>query len=159
MLATRMRNTAFERVLKTLSLGAALTIRGPNGEMALKDSLPASVVFLADGIGVTPFCSTALHAAHARPPHCIVLICGNRTREDTAFLDEFEEIGQRNSKFRLVALLSEPGKSARTWNGDTGFIQHELSKREAPNPKAALYCFAGPTAMTEEMRYVGCYRY
>ncbi|MDA8109902.1 MAG: FAD-dependent oxidoreductase [Betaproteobacteria bacterium] len=93
-----------------------------------------------------------LHAAHARLAHRIFLFYGNRRREDAAFLDELEEVEKRNPKFRLVALMSEPEKSARTWSGETGFIRRQLIERHVAEPKAALYYFAGPPAMSAAMR-------
>jgi len=151
MVATRMRDTAFKRVLKSLPLGAALTIDGPNGEMALEESPTRPAVFLAGGIGITPFRSMALHAAQARLPHRILLFYGNRRREDAAFLGELQDIERRNANFRLVALMSEPQKSAQPWSGETGFIRRELIERHVSEPKAALYYFAGPPAMTGAM--------
>lgn len=151
MIATRMRDTAFKRVLKTMATGGTLSIDGPSGEMTLEDSPTRPAVFLAGGIGITPFRSMALHAAHARLPHRIVLFYGNRRREDAAFLDELEALGRRNPNFRLVALMSEPAKSARPWSGETGFIRRELIERHLPEPRSALYYFAGPPAMTGAM--------
>lgn len=151
MIATRMRDTAFKRVLKTLPQGTALTIDGPDGFMVLDDDASRPVVFLAGGIGITPFRSMALHAAHARLPHRILLIYGNRRPEDAAFLDELQDAERRNPNFRLVALMSEPEKSARPWSGETGFIRRELLERHVADPKAALYYFAGPPAMTAAM--------
>ncbi|MDA8110408.1 MAG: FAD-dependent oxidoreductase [Betaproteobacteria bacterium] len=151
MVATRMRDTAFKRVLKSLPLGTALTIDGPNGEMVLEESPTRPVVFLAGGIGITPFRSMALHAAHARLAHRILLFYGNRRHEDAAFLDELQETAKRNPSFRLIALMSEPQKSAHPWSGETGFIRRELIERHVAEPKAALYYFAGPPAMTAAM--------
>ena len=151
MVATRMRDTAFKRVLKSLPLGTALTIDGPNGEMVLEESPTRPVVFLAGGIGITPFRSLALHAAHARLAHRILLFYGNRRHEDAAFLDELQETAKRNPSFRLIALMSEPQKSAHPWSGETGFIRRELIERHVAEPKAALYYFAGPPAMTAAM--------
>ena len=37
MIATRMRDTAFKRVLKAAPIGLAVKIDGPNGEMVLHD--------------------------------------------------------------------------------------------------------------------------
>ncbi|MCC7487082.1 MAG: FAD-dependent oxidoreductase [Burkholderiales bacterium] len=152
MIATRMRDTAFKRVLQSLPPGTGLDIDGPNGEMILEDDASRPVVFLAGGIGITPFRSMALCAAHARLPHRIVLIYGNRRSEDAAFLDELEETGRRNPNFRLVAVMSEAGKSAHPWSGETGFIRRALIERHVAEPKTALYYFAGPPAMTAAMR-------
>jgi len=151
MVATRVRDTAFKRVLKSLAPGSALTIDGPSGEMALEPEASRPVVFLAGGIGITPFRAMALHAAHARLPHRIVLFYGNRRHEDTAFLGELQDTERRNPDFRVIAIMSEPQKSARPWSGETGFIRRELLERRVAQPKFALYYFAGPPAMTAAM--------
>src|SRR5712691_7643100 len=54
VIATRMRDTAYKRVLKTMPIGTRVHLRGPGGKFALEnDQRPA--VFLAGGIGITPF--------------------------------------------------------------------------------------------------------
>ncbi len=151
MVATRMRDTAFKRVLKSLPPGSALTIDGPDGQMVLESDTSRTIVFLAGGIGITPFRSMAMHAAHAKLAHRIVLFYGNRRREDAAFFDELQDAERRNPNFRLVPIMSEPQKSAQPWSGETGFIRPELIERYVPEPKSALYYFAGPPAMTEAM--------
>ena len=151
MIATRVRDTAFKRVLKSLPPGAALGIDSPNGDMVLEESVSRPLVVLAGGIGITPFRSMALHAAHARLAHRMLLLYGNRRREDAAFLDELQELERRNPNFRLVAVISEPQKSARPWSGETGLIRRELIEQYVPEPKAALFYFAGPPAMIAAM--------
>src|ERR1700674_381495 len=37
MIATRMRDTAFKRVLKTMPIGTAVKIEGPSGNLTLED--------------------------------------------------------------------------------------------------------------------------
>src|SRR5690349_15824858 len=56
-IATRMRDTAFKRVLGSLAPGAALKIRGPMGKFILPEDPSRPVVLLAGGIGITPFMS------------------------------------------------------------------------------------------------------
>ena len=73
MIATRMRDTAFKRVLRAAPAGTPVTIDGPSGEMVLHDDAARPAVFLAGGIGITPFLAMARHAAHARLPHRIHL--------------------------------------------------------------------------------------
>src|SRR5450755_4990917 len=55
MVATRMRDTAFKRVLKTMPLGTAVKIDGPSGNLTLHNNVKKAAVFLAGGIGITPF--------------------------------------------------------------------------------------------------------
>src|SRR5579864_4164528 len=51
MVATRMRNTAFQRVLSTMPLGSLVKIEGPSGDLTLHHNVKRTVVFLAGGIG------------------------------------------------------------------------------------------------------------
>src|SRR6202035_6017558 len=55
MVATRMRDTAFKRVLRTMPLGTAVKIEGPCGDLILQNDGARTVVLLAGGIGITPF--------------------------------------------------------------------------------------------------------
>lgn len=151
MIATRMRDTAFKRVLKAAPPGTTVRIDGPNGEMVLHEDPARPAVFLAGGIGITPFLSMARHAAHERLPHRLYLFYSNRRPEDAAFLAELQEMEQLNPNYRLIATMTEPEKSAQPWSGETGFIRREMLERHLPDLGSPLYYFAGPPAMTMAM--------
>src|ERR1043165_9329663 len=54
MFATRMRDTAFKRVLKRIKPGAEIMLDGPYGSFTLHNNASIPAVFLTGGIGVTP---------------------------------------------------------------------------------------------------------
>ena len=152
MIATRMRDTAFKRVLKSAPAGTAVRIDGPNGEMVLHDDASRPAVFLAGGIGITPFLSMARHAARERLPHHVHLFYSNRRPEDAAFLAELQNLERLNPNYHLIATMVEAEKSERPWPGETGFIRHEMLERHLPNTASPVYYFAGPPAMTMAMQ-------
>lgn len=152
MIATRMRDTAFKRVLKAAPVGTALRIDGPNGEMVLHEDATRPAVFLAGGIGITPFLSIARDAAERSLPHRIYLFYSNRRPEDAAFLGELQEMMRLNGNYRLIATMTEAEKSAQPWAGERGFIRRELLERHLPDLVGPLYYFAGPPAMTMAMQ-------
>lgn len=152
MIATRMRDTAFKRVLKSAPLGMIVRIDGPDGVMVLHTDPQRPAVCLAGGIGITPFLSMARHAAKQRLPHRLYLFYSNRRPEDAAFLDELRELEQANSNYRLIATMTEPDKSSRPWSGETGFIRRDLLERHLSELTSPIYYFAGPPAMTMAMR-------
>lgn len=151
MIATRMRDTAFKRVLKTMPIGTALKIDGPNGDMVLHTDAARPAVFLAGGIGITPFLAMARDAAHKRLPQPLFLFYANRRPRDAAFLDELQQLQQRHERFRLIATMAEASKAAPPWTGESGFIRRDMLERHLPDLKAAVYYFAGPPAMTQAM--------
>lgn len=150
LIATRMRDTAFKRVLKNGAPGTPVEIDGPSGVMVLHGDAARPAVLLAGGIGITPFLSMARDAAHRRLAHRILLFYGNRRPEDAAFLDELAAL--TNPNFRLVAVMSEAGKSARSWSGERGFIDRALLERHVADLSAPVYYFAGPPAMAMAMQ-------
>jgi ferredoxin-NADP reductase len=145
--ATRMRESAFKRTLKTAQPGLKIEIDGPAGLMTLHEDAARPAVFLAGGIGITPFLSMARDAAYRKLPHRIVLFYANRRPADAAYLDELRSL--ENPNYRLVELFSEPPAG---WKGETGFIRRDLLERNLPDMRAPIYYFAGPPAMAMAMQ-------
>ena len=150
IVATRMRDTAFKRALKALPEGARVKLMGPLGQFTLDAGRPA--VFIAGGIGITPFMSMLRQAASERSPQPLRLLYSNRRPEDAAFLAELQELERRNANFRLAATMTDMGKSSRQWSGHTGFVDAELVKSCAGELHAPLYYVVGPPAMVLAMQ-------
>ncbi len=145
--ATRLRDTAFKRVLGAMAPGTRVRIRGPVGVFILDDDA-RPVVFLAAGIGITPFVSMLRQAARDESTRRIVLVYSNRRPEDAAYLDELERAPSRLPGFRLVATMTGLEKSARPWHGERGRIDREMLARATGDVIAPTYYIAGPPAMT-----------
>jgi ferredoxin-NADP reductase len=152
MIATRMRDTAFKRTLKAAQPGLRVEIDGPAGLMVLHEQTERPAVFLAGGIGITPFLSMARHAAKNALPHRIFLFYSNRRPEDAAFLDELRSLEARNPNYRLIATMAEADKSAHPWKGETGFIRRDMLERYLPDLRGPVYYFAGPPGMAMAMQ-------
>jgi ferredoxin-NADP reductase len=154
MVATRMRDTAFKRVLKTLALGTEVALDAPWGSFTLHGDASIPAVFLSGGIGVTPIRSIVLQAAHDKLPHKIVVFDSNRRPEDAAFLDELAAAQARNPNFTLVATMTEMEKSSRPWKGETGFITKAMLLKSIGDLERPIFYISGPRAMVAAMRKI-----
>jgi len=152
MIATRMRDTAFKRVLKSMPLGTNISLDGPQGEFALRASSPRPSILLAGGIGITPFRSMALDASTSRHAHSLLLLYSNHRPEDAAFLGELENVAATNKNFTLVATMTDMQKSNRAWTGETSAIDDAMIARVSANVAAPLYFVAGPPAMVAALK-------
>lgn len=150
--ATRMRDTAFKRVLKSAALGTNVKIDGASGSLTLHKNSSKAGVFLAGGIGITPFHSILREAAHDKLPHHLYLFYSNRRPEDAAFLDELEGMQKLNPNFRLVPTMTEMEKSKQKWAGKIGFIDSKMLTGTLPSLQGPIYYIAGPPAMVAAMR-------
>ena len=151
MVATRMRDTAFKRVLRDANIGTEVKIDGPFGSFTLHKNTAKPAVFLAGGIGITPFHSIIRQASRDHSPHQIYLFYSNRRPEDAAFLTELQ-LAAENPNFHLIATMAEMEKSQRDWTGERGVITGEMVKRYLPSLQGPIYYIAGPPAMVTAMR-------
>lgn len=152
MIATRMRDTAFKRVLKSMPVGSEIEIKGPYGKMTLHDDAARPAVFLTGGIGITPFRSMALDAARAGLSNRIHLFYSNRRPEDAAFLDQLTELEKKNPNYRLIATMTGAAASNPPWTGETGYTNGEMLSRFIDVLKIPVYYIAGPEGLVTAMR-------
>jgi ferredoxin-NADP reductase len=150
--ATRMRDTAFKRSLKKMPLGTDVKIDSPMGSFTLHKNSAKPAVFLAGGIGITPFVSIVRQADHDRLPHKLYLFYSNRRPEDTPFLDTLQMLERSNPNFQLECTMTEMRQSKREWNGETGLINQEMLSRHLTNLQGPIYYVAGPPAMVAGMK-------
>lgn len=154
VIATRMRDTAMKRCLKTISLGAKVEVDGPFGNLALHTRASRPAVLIAGGIGITPFRSIVLDAARNKLPHRIWLFYSNRRPEDAPFLEELQQAEGLNPNYTLIATMTDMQKSARPWKGRTGVINKQLLSQVIGDLEAPIYYLAGPPGMLNAMQQV-----
>jgi ferredoxin-NADP reductase len=151
MVATRLRDTAFKQVLRSLPLGTEVKMEGPSGDLKLHHDKSRAAVILTGGIGITPFRSILLNAAKEKMPIPIFLFYGNRRPEDAAFLDELQELEKQNPHYNLIACMSEMAKSQRVWKGEKGVIDAPMLTKYLKGVVSSIYYITGPPAMVKAM--------
>jgi ferredoxin-NADP reductase len=151
MVATRLRDTAFKRVLRSVPSGTEVKIEGPFGNLRLHNAKSRAAVVLTGGIGITPFRSILLHAAKEKLPHRIFLFYANRRPEDAAFLDELQQLERQNPKYKLIACMTEMEKSSHSWSGERGAINWQMLAKYLKGVASPVYYITGPPPMVKAM--------
>lgn len=156
--ASRMRDTAFKRNLKNMPEGTEIELDGPYGDMILHSDTAKPAIFLAGGIGITPFMSMSWDAAMRKLPHKIFLFYSNRRPEDAPFLDELADIEKENPNFKPIATMTDMDLPAgrqenfKPWTGEVGYIDQDKIQKYVPDFKNAIFYLAGPPIMVAAMR-------
>jgi ferredoxin-NADP reductase len=151
MFATRMRDTAMKRSLKEIALGTELEIDGPWGDLKLQTRATRPAVFIAGGIGITPFRSMVLDATKNKLAQKIWLFFSNRRPEEAPFLDDLTRAEKENPNFKMIATMTEMEKSSRLWDGKRGFVTKEMIGESIPDWSAPIFYLAGPGGMVNAM--------
>ena len=154
MIATRLRDTAFKRVLRSMPLGTQVKIDGPSGSFTLHKNAAKPAVFLAGGIGITPFFSIIRQAIQDCLRHQLYLLCSSRRPEDAPFLSDLEKLAKSSPNFHLVYTMTEMSRSSRPWTGETDFINPAMLSKHLPSLQGPIYYIAGPPAMVVAMRQI-----
>ncbi len=153
-ITTRLRDTAFKRVLQKLPDGNPLTLEGPFGDFTLQNNTSRPAVFLIGGVGVTPIRSMIVDATIRNLPHKLFLFYSNRRPEDAVFLTELKELEEKNKNFKLIATMTNMEDSKESWSGETGYINKEMLMKYLPDLNSPIYYMSGPAVMVFAMRKV-----
>jgi ferredoxin-NADP reductase len=152
VLTTRMRDTAFNRVISTLPIGSTVKIEGPMGSFSLHNNTARPAVFLAGGIGIAPFLSMLTYATEEKLRHHIVLFYANRYLKDAAFIDALRRLQTANPRFRFVPVLTRTNSENGDWKGKTGHISSEMLLTRIRTLRGPIYYIAGPPTMVASAR-------
>ncbi|MBL1379020.1 ferredoxin--NADP reductase [Zobellella iuensis] len=150
MVATRIRSSAFKRVLSTLAPGTELTLKGPYGDFVLPADPHAPLVFITGGIGITPVRSMLLQALSDGEERRLLLFYANRRPQDAPFLEELQQACAGNARCTLVATMTAP--SAPGWQGERGYVDEAMLARYLDDVQAPFYFLDGPPALVAAMR-------
>lgn len=152
MITTRMRDTAFKRVLKTLPLGTELKFDAAYGSFTLHNNKDIPAVYLTGGIGITPVRSIVMQAAKDKLPHQIFLFYSNHRPEDTAFLDELKTLEKENPNYHFIPTMTDVDQLKQEWHGEKGYINKMMLEKYIKDLSQPIYYISGPAAMVAAMR-------
>jgi PAS domain S-box-containing protein len=138
-IALRGTKSGFKRTL--LEAEKQVDITGPFGVFTLPEDRAKPLVFIAGGIGITPFLSMVRFATGEKLPYTITLLYINRTNESAAYLDELLRIEEANTNFTLKQHL--------------GHLTQLHIQENTPDISSSLCFIAGsPQMVTDTMEMV-----
>lgn len=134
---TRDKGSTFKKTLAALKPGDTVEFTDVDGDFIVDDP-KQEYVFIAGGIGITPFRSILKEADHQGTPLRVKLLYGNRDR-NVVFKEEFETLAKRNPHLSIHYLFS-PERIDKT----------SLEKR-VPDFKKPFFYVSGPEPMVESL--------
>ncbi len=131
------RSSTFKQKLFALKEGKNIEISGVMGDFILDDP-DKSYVFIAGGIGVTPFRSILKQLDHDKKPINVTLLYANHD-ENITFKNELETIASHNPNFKIQYVLSPE------------HIDEEKIREYIPDMKKPLFYVSGPEPMVDTL--------
>jgi ferredoxin-NADP reductase len=147
LVATRLTGSALKRSLAEAPIGAPLSLFGPSGCFTLHEDPGTPAVFVAGGIGITPFRSILNDAAARGLPHAITLVYSNRNPEGAAFYTELLELAKRLPNLRFLPTMTQAEGSVPPWTGERRYVSAALLREVIGDMAASIFYLAGPPGL------------
>ena len=120
----------------------------PMGDFVLPKLLQTPLIFVATGIGITPFHSILSWLADTGEQRPIRLLYGVHSEDDIIFQDIFNRSGDRAHQPATI-VVSEPSPA---WGGQRGHLTADLILGlEHPSPGTLIY-LSGPESLVESLK-------
>lgn len=152
MIATRMRGTKFKNKLKDAPERYEVGVDGSHGSFVLHKDENVPAVFLAGGIGITPFYSIIKDTIVNKPKQWMYLFYSNRRPQDIAFHDELALLAARHDQFCLIETITDRPGEFEDWYGETGRINKAMLEKNLAKLIGPIYYVAGPPVMVSGLR-------
>jgi predicted ferric reductase len=134
----------FTSTIRDTTTDDSVLIDAPYGNFSFLNNDASRVVFIAGGIGITPFISMIRLIRDKGLAKDVLLLWGNKTEADIAFRDELEAAAAKLDALRVVHVLSGQPE----WGGETGYIDSHVLTRHAPvTDGESRYFVCGPPVM------------
>ncbi len=146
-ITTRIGNgahSAFKRALNNLEFNASVEISEPMGDFVLPKLIQVPLVFVAGGIGITPFNSMLEWLDFTQEERPIKLLYSVKTEDDIIFQDTFVA-----TKQHATIVVTEP---SATWGGVRGSLNGEMIVGLEEPASDALFYLSGPEPFVQHMQ-------
>ncbi len=135
------KSSTFKKHLFALSPGAKLQIVEPMGDFVLPIDRAIPLVFVAGGIGLTPFRSMIKWLSDTGEKRNIVALLAANAPKDFIFVDLFKDYCDQ-----LIQIVSE---SDNNWHGEIGRLSGEKILKLTGKPGGKRIYVSGPEPMVE----------
>lgn len=140
----------FSGRLHDLEVHDKVAITGPHGDLRPKD-YSKSVVFIAGGVGITPFLSMIRNYVDDQNnrPQQVHVIYSNKTKADAAFLDEFDRLATEWEGLKMTYTFTREKVDKKS--GNNGRIDEKLIKKNVKDVADHEYYICGSIDFSDSM--------
>ena len=121
------------------------------GDFTLPQDNDQKLVFIAGGIGITPFRSMIKYLVDTNDRRDLVLFYSNKHEDEIIYSDVFNE-AYKKLGIRTIYTLTDTSNVPQRWKGATGRINPNMIKHVLPDFMERIYFLSGPHTMVEATR-------
>jgi ferredoxin-NADP reductase/Na+-translocating ferredoxin:NAD+ oxidoreductase RnfD subunit len=137
--------STFKTKLVSLNPGDQIIASQLSGEFTLPKDKTTKLVFIAGGIGVTPFRSMAKYLIDTNEHRDVVMLYSNRTPNEIAYKDIFD--AAQSVGYKTIHVINDSAGIALDEDMRLGMIDGNLILKDVPDYKERMFYISGPHGM------------
>jgi len=150
--------SSFKRSLLAMKPGDEIVASQLAGEFVLPANQREKLVFMAGGIGITPFRSMIRYLLDRKERRPITVFYSNRTAPEIVYADVLED-ARKELGVRTVYTLTDANCVPPDWQGETGRVDAEMIAKTVPDYRERTFYLSGPRSLVvgfeEVLRNIG----
>lgn len=132
-----LNGSSFKKLLFNMKAGNQIVASQLSGEFTLPKDPTKKIVFLAGGIGITPFRSMVKYLLDRKEKRNIILFYSNKRKDEIAYKDLFD-------KAKILGV-----KTIYVNTETSGYIDEKMIRREVADFKQRIFYISGPHSMVD----------
>lgn len=140
------RPSTFKAFLGGMLPGEKIVAAQLSGDFTMPKDKTKKLVFIAGGIGITPFRSMIKYMIDNDERRDVTLFYSNRESADVAYMGLFDEAFEKLG-IKTFYTLTERDKVPSTWRGNVGFFDADSIRKGAPDYMNCIFYLSGPQSL------------
>ncbi len=140
------RSSTFKKALLSMNQGDEIIAAQVAGDFVLPRNPSQKCIFIAGGVGITPFRSMIQHLLDLNQKRPITLFYANKDVQDIVYQNVFDR-AERELGIRTIYTVTGQSTISTDWMGSIGRINAQLIQRVVPDYKECHFYISGPGSM------------
>lgn len=143
------QSSAFKQMLASLPEDTEVSANNLAGDFLLPYDEKTKLVFIAGGIGITPFRSMLKYLIDNRLGRTITLFYAVSDPKEIVYKEIFNEAKEYGLKVVYVLSVAKGESAPKSWNGEVGLVTTDMIQKHVLDYDKRQYYISGPDAMVQ----------
>lgn len=139
-------SSSFKKNLISLETGSKILAGQLSGDFVLPKNNNQELVFIAGGIGITPFRSMVKYLLDNNIKIPVTIFYANKNVSDIVYEDILSDT-EKKLGIKTIYTLTDTENILKNWSGEKGRVSEEMLKKYVPDYNEAIFYLSGPHSL------------
>lgn len=140
------QGSSFKKAMLNLDRKTRIVASQLAGDFVLPKDIKKKLVFIAGGIGITPFRSMIKYLLDKDEKRDIILFYADKNYQEIVYKEIFEK-ARKEIGIKTVYALTDVNEVPKNWQGKVGRVSDRMIAEEVPDYSDRIFYLSGPHSM------------